>query len=82
MEAGASTLPFYLRNLYALWFGDYGDAFTGPPTNSDFSFGTGGEVLLTLVLGYQIITTVRLGVARGTSAGGETQFYLHLGTPF
>lgn len=82
MEAGASTLPFYLRNLYALWFGDYGDAFTGPPTNADFSFGTGGELLLTMVLGYQLVTTLRLGVARGTSAGGETQFYLHLGTPF
>jgi hypothetical protein len=82
MEWGASTLPVYLRNLYGSVFADYGDAFAGGPSNSDFSFGTGGELFLTIVLGYQLVTTLRVGVARGTSAGGETQFYVHLGTPF
>jgi hypothetical protein len=81
-EWGIYTLPFYIRRLFATVFTDAGDAFTGPPKLSDFLVGSGAELFAELVLGYRMTITVRLGMARGWTKGGETQGYLHLGTPF
>jgi hypothetical protein len=81
-EWGIYTLPVYLRRLYATVFVDTGNAFAGPPKLSEFLVGTGAELFAQLVLSYRLIITVRMGVARGLTDGGETQFYLHLGTGF
>jgi hypothetical protein len=63
-------------------FSDAGNAFSGPPKLSDFLVGSGAELFAELVVGYRITITVRLGMARGLTKGGETEVYLHLGTPF
>ena len=81
-EWGIYTLPVYLRRLYATVFVDTGNAFAGPPKLSEFLLGTGAELFAQLVLSYRLMITVRTGVARGLTEGGETQFYLNLGTAF
>jgi hypothetical protein len=81
-EWGIYTLPLYLRRLYATVFVDAGNAFAGPPKLSEFLVGTGAELFAQLVVSYRMTITVRMGLARGLTEGGETQFYLHLGTGF
>ena len=82
MEAGPATVPVYVSRLYGGVFLDVGDAFNGPIDLSKFLFGTGAEVFLDFTLGYFLPFTLRLGVARGLSDGGETQFYANIGSPF
>ncbi|MBN1654643.1 MAG: PD40 domain-containing protein [Deltaproteobacteria bacterium] len=81
-DVGFETLPFYLKQLYALVFADYGDAYRDLFDISNFRLGIGSELLTRIVIGYHLLLTVRLGLARGLSEGGETQFYFHLGAPF
>lgn len=81
-EAGVYTLPIYIKQLYALFFTDYGDAFSEQFDLSKFRVGVGGELLTQLIIGYHLLLTIRTGIARGLSEGGITQFYFHIGTPF
>ena len=81
-EWGPYTLPYYVRRIYADVFSDVGDAFSGPTPLSDFVAGVGAELLTAIEVSYRFMMTIRLGVARGVSQGGETQLYLHLGSPF
>lgn len=82
IDMGLYTLPVYARRLYTTVFADYGDAFSERFDISTFRVGIGSEVLADLVIGYRIELTVRLGLARGLSRGGVTQFYFHFGFPF
>ena len=82
LEAGPATVPVYVNRLYGGVFLDVGDAFNGPIDLSTFLFGTGAEVFLDFTLGYFLPFTLRVGVARGLSDGGETQFYANIGSPF
>jgi hypothetical protein len=81
-EWGIYTLPFYIRRLAATVFVDAGNAYAGAPKLSEFLVGTGAELFAQLVLGYTMIVSVRMGLAHGLTHGGETQFYLHVGTAF
>jgi hypothetical protein len=75
-------LPFYLRRLYAEAFADFGDAFEREIQLDDFALGVGGELFGVFAVGYHVDLTLRVGLARGVSEGGETQLYLNLGSPF
>lgn len=81
-DRGVETLPVYLNRAYGTLFVDWGDAFYGKPVLADFRFGVGAEVLVDFTLGYFLQFTMRVGVARGLSDGGATQFYAHIGVPF
>ena len=81
-QIGPATLPIYLNRLYGGVFLDVGDAFSGRLDFSTFLFGTGAELLVDFTLGYFLPFTLRVGVARGLSEGGETQTYFNLGSPF
>jgi Tol biopolymer transport system component len=75
VEAGAWTLPLYLRRVHAALFADGGDAWNpfdekGPsrrllPSRFALHVGTGAELRLEMVLGYILPTDVRFGCARG-----------------
>lgn len=79
---GIETLPAYLSRLWGSVFLDYGDAFFGPLDLSTFRVGIGGELYLDFLLGYVLPYTLRIGVARGLSEGGTTNFHFHVGRPF
>ena len=65
IEAGAWTLPVFLRRLHGAVFSDFGDAFT--PGKRDFKLhaGAGAELRAEVVLGYILPTDLRVGCARG-----------------
>lgn len=82
VEHGVSTLPVYLRRFDALLFADVGDAFDRSLVLRQLAVGSGAELFAHLVMAYSFSMSVRLGVARGLTDGGATQFYMTLGTPF
>ena len=45
-------------------------------------WGAGAEIYFAFLLVYRVSLNLRLGLAHGFVHEGETQFYLHLGTPF
>jgi WD40-like Beta Propeller Repeat/Omp85 superfamily domain len=77
VEAGAWTLPLYLRRLHASLFTDAGDAWMpfddGPFRAASAPFhlhaGAGAELRAEVVLGYILPTDVRLGCAHGLEHG-------------
>lgn len=79
---GISTLPFYLNRLYGAAFVDIGNAYDDGFDLSHFLIGTGGELLVDFTVGYVIGFTLRMGLAKGLTHGGDLQPYLNLGFPF
>jgi WD40-like Beta Propeller Repeat/Omp85 superfamily domain len=75
VEAGAWTLPLYLRRIHAALFADGGDAWNPfdekgtsrrlLPSQFALHVGAGAELRLETVLGYVLPTDVRFGCARG-----------------
>jgi len=84
VEAGAWTLPVYLRRLHGAVFADAGDAFT--PSKRDFKLhaGAGVELRAEVVLGWILPTDLRFGCARGleSSAAAILDCYAALGGVF
>jgi outer membrane translocation and assembly module TamA len=84
VEAGAWTLPFYLRRLHGAVYTDAGDAFT--PSKRDFKLhaGAGAELRAEVVLGWILPTDLRFGCARGleSSAAAILDCYAALGGVF
>jgi hypothetical protein len=84
VEAGAWTLPFYLRRLHGAVYTDVGDAFT--PSLHDFKLhaGAGAELRAEVVLGWILPTDLRLGCARGleNSTAAILDCYAALGGVF
>jgi Tol biopolymer transport system component len=76
------TLPAFLQRLWGAVFFDVGDAFFGELDLSTLRYGIGGELYTDFMLGYFLTYTLRLGIARGLSEGGETQVYGNIGVPF
>jgi Tol biopolymer transport system component len=73
-ELGHSTWPLFLRRVHAALFADAGEAFvafrergyTGRGYRWDrLRVGAGAELRLETVIGYWILTDLRIGVARG-----------------
>ncbi len=82
MQRGIATLPFFINRLYAAPFVDVGDAFFGKLDFNRIRAGTGVELFIDYTVAYVDELTMRLGFARGINEGGQTQFYVNLGTPF
>ena len=84
VEAGAWTLPVFLRRLHGAVYSDLGDAFT--PGKRDFKLhaGAGAELRAEIVLGYILPTDLRIGCARGleNSALAIVDCYAALGGVF
>jgi outer membrane protein assembly factor BamA len=81
-ERGISTLPVYLSHLWFALFCDVGGAFARDLDVDELLVGVGAEVLIRVVIGYQIPFTFRIGYARGVMDGGVDQFFAVLGLPF
>ncbi len=100
-QLGHSTWPLFLRRVHGALFLDAGAAFytrdgaMGRRLGNleRLRFGAGGELRLEVLLGYQLIADVRLGVARGLGPLlssspkppdplAETQVYLTVGESF
>lgn len=95
--SGASTFPLFLSRLHGALFLDAGDAW-GTPSRvgrldpERLRFGAGAELRVEVVLGYQLRTDLRLGVARGLGPLlgrgaepdplAETQGYVAVGEAF
>ncbi len=74
---GRSTWPLFLRRVHGAMFLDGGDAFDLPGeirlaghrlAADELRFGTGAELRLEVVLGYELRTDVRIGVAQPLGA--------------
>ena len=78
VERGVSTLPVFWHGLSGTLFADYGGAYNHIDSNdllSQYHLGTGGELRLTLALGYFIETEFHLGWAKGFGTLGTSQTY-------
>jgi Tol biopolymer transport system component len=81
-ERGVYTLPIYLSHVWLAALCDVGGAFTENLNADELLVGTGGEVLLRVVVGYFIPITIRLSYAYGFMDGGDHMFQAVLGAPF
>jgi len=100
-QLGHSTWPLFLRRVHGALFLDSGAVFYTRDGSMGrrlgnleaLRFGAGGELRLEVVLGYQLLADVRLGVARGLGPLlspspkppdplAETQVYLTVGQSF
>ncbi len=82
VEHGASTLPLFLDRIHAAAFTDLGMAFDGAPVPTRVLASVGVELRMQVVLAYYGLFFVRIGYARGVSAGGVDQPYAVLGFPY
>jgi outer membrane protein assembly factor BamA len=87
IDRGWSALPLYFRTLSMAAFADYGGAFDRVDLEkplASYHLGIGAEMWLSLVWGYRVRGTVRVGHARGTDSkavkGGQT--YVVIASPF
>jgi Tol biopolymer transport system component len=82
VERGYGTFPVYLRRLHGAIYADAGNAFLGKFRPQDLKYGVGAEIRLETHLAYYLYTQVQLGVAKGLSTGGSTQYYFVTAFPF
>ena len=68
LERGPWTLPIYLRRLHGAVFSDAGDAFTLRTRSPRLHASAGAELRAELVLGWSLVTDLRLGCAKGVTA--------------
>jgi hypothetical protein len=81
-ERGISTLPVFLSHLWLAVFCDVGGAFARDLDVDELLVGVGGELVIRVVIGYQLPFTFRIGYARGVMEDGIDQFFAVLGLPF
>lgn len=81
-ERGYETFPFYLRRLTGAIYADAGDAFYGDFDPGKLRYGVGGELRLEFKTGYYLESLLQVGVARGLSREGITDFYIVSAFPF
>jgi hypothetical protein len=82
LDRGIQTLPLFFKRLYGTAFADYGDAAFTSLDLAHMKLGVGAELLVDFTIGYFEDFTLRLGVAKGTSAEGTTQTYAVLSQLF
>ncbi|HUJ24411.1 MAG TPA: LpqB family beta-propeller domain-containing protein, partial [Myxococcales bacterium] len=84
VQAGAWTLPVYLRRLHGALFADVGDAFTAGRRDFRLHAGAGAELRAEVVLGWILPADLRFGCARGleTSPLAILDCYAALGGVF
>ncbi len=81
-ERGFQTVPLYARRLHGAVFTDAGHASVGAPRPRDILYGVGAELRLDFKIAYRIDSTLFLGLARGLSKGGVTDYYMVSSFPF
>jgi len=82
IEAGPSTVPFFIDELKGEVFSEGGAAFDGLLSGADFRFSAGAELLLGLQIGYYFGSNLRVGYARGFGADGINEWYILYGGGF
>lgn len=82
IEAGPSTVPFFLDELKGSVFTDNGAAFNGLLSDAEFRTGIGAELLLSTQVGYYFGGNLRLGFARGLGEDGINEWYFLYGGGF
>ncbi|MBZ2187561.1 hypothetical protein K8B33_00485 [Alcanivorax sp. JB21] len=85
IQRNAQTWPLGVRDLHGALFSDTGAVWNDTPGPRDDTAFTsvGGEITTELVLGYNLILPLRLGVAHGLdNTLGETRGYIALGAAF
>lgn len=80
VDRGVSTLPFFMRQVSGAVFADWGGAYDRIPRSSPFDvlhLGAGAELWVNFVLGYNIESNLRLGIAHGfgEAAKSDLQSY-------
>lgn len=81
-DRGIETVPLYLRRVHGAVFVDSGAVADRPFDFESPRTGAGVEARVELTLGYSLTAMARVGLAQGFSAGGVTQPYVTLGSPF
>lgn len=80
---GVFTLPAFARRLHAAVFVDAGDAYSDRRFDlKKLGAGVGGELRLDFFGSYDDAYTVRAGLARGVTEGGELQWYTSFARPY
>jgi hypothetical protein len=85
VNRGYDTLPLFARRVHAAVFCDVGDAWYGGQSSIDWGrlgVGVGGELRLDFSARYGVDNSLRIGVARGVTEGGEWQWYTSLAAPY
>ena len=82
IEKGFGSLPVYFTHVHAAAFVDVGNAFFGALEPEELKVGLGAELLLELIIGYALPTTLRLGYARGLMEEGGNEFHFLIGRPW
>jgi hypothetical protein len=82
IERGHATFPLYARRLWGALFADAGAAHAGALAWRDVRVGAGAELRLELAFRYGFEAYLSLGLARGLSKGGVTDYYLVSAVPF
>ena len=84
INRGLWTIPFLARRVWGTLFADWGMAYFGNPgwkILEDFRLGVGAEVLLEIVMGYELPMTLRIGYAYGVNEDGGHRYYIFFGVP-
>lgn len=81
VDRGLWTLPVYLRRIHAAVTFDYGLA-ADTLRLSELRPSVGAELRAEVLLGYWLLTNLRLGFARGLGPGRINEVFLGLGSGF
>jgi hypothetical protein len=79
---GVWSLPVFARHLHGTVFADVGNAWNGKFRMRDLKTSAGAAIGVDLYIAHGLPFTATAGVARGFSAGRETQRYLRMGLAF
>ena len=78
IERGFTTLPAYLRRIYGVALLDAGDAFSDQFEVGELKVAVGAAVRAESIFGFYEGGSLDLGIARGLTDGGETQYWILL----
>ncbi|MGI5865683.1 MAG: BamA/TamA family outer membrane protein, partial [Myxococcales bacterium] len=81
VDRGLWTLPLFVRRIHGALGVDVGDAGERFDLR-DLKTAVAAEVRTELLLGYNLLTELRVGYARGLSAEGINNFFVTLGSGF
>lgn len=80
---GLKTLPWQFNRIFVSVFSDTGGAFRRTKADwDDLLTSVGGEIYLTMTMGYWEGVVFKMGYARGLMDRGINDFYLVMASPF
>jgi len=82
VNRGLDTLPLFARRAHFALFSDIGNAYRGSFEPSQVAVGSGGELRFDWAAAYSSEYTLRFGIAKGWTSGGELQSYTSIARPF